>query len=97
MIDIPGRYEASFFADIGDIRPNADSIPVFLEMFRKEGWLPNTFQEIALGIIPAIRLRLASPDNEWVIDFDSNRVIFVKNPTKPKGSNLGTPIRLMTQ
>jgi hypothetical protein len=91
MIEIPVKYEASFFADIQDIRPSADTIPVLLDMFRDRGLLPIIFHEIGGGLLgPNPRLSLVSPDNEWSIAFPGERIIFVKNMSKPKGVNMGT-------
>jgi hypothetical protein len=91
MIDIHRKYQFSFFGNMADIQPSADTIPVFLEMFRDKGFLPSTFQEIRLpNPTPEIRLKLSSPDQEWAIDLDTARLSFTKNSIKPKGINLGT-------
>ena len=51
----------------------------------------STFHEIRAGLrSPRARLRLSSPDNEWAIDFDTDRITLQKNMTKPKGRNMGT-------
>lgn len=92
MIDIRKKYEAVFFGNISDIKPSAETIPTFVEMFRDKGFLPSTFHEIRPPVaVPMPRLRLLSPDDEWNIDFDSHRIVFQKKGTKPKGSNLGSP------
>ena len=89
MIEIPSKYEASFFGRIEDIKPSPDTIAVLLEILRDKGLLPTTLHEIGLRG-PIARLRMASPDNEWAIGFVSERIIFQKNMTKPKGANMGT-------
>jgi hypothetical protein len=91
MIEIPGKYQASFFGDFGDIRPTADSISKFLDMFRDNEFLPSTFQEIKDGIAePRARLRLSSQDHEWLIDFNSERIVVNKLGIKAMGANMGT-------
>jgi hypothetical protein len=92
MIDIPGTYQATFFSNNSDITPSADTIPIFLDLFRDKAFLPNTFQEIEItpaGPHPQTCLRLSPPDEEWGIEIGLNRIIFKKNAIKPKGSNMG--------
>ncbi|HUT87226.1 MAG TPA: hypothetical protein VMX15_03985 [Candidatus Heimdallarchaeota archaeon] len=89
MIEIPRKYEAIFFGRIEDIKPSPDTIGVLLEMFRDKGLLPTTLHEIRPPG-PIVRLMMLSPDNEWAIHFLSERIIFQKNMTKPKGANMGT-------
>jgi len=90
MIEIQSKYEASFFGRIEDIKPSPDTISMLLDMFRDKGLLPTTFAEFRSSG-PTSRLRMASPDNEWSISFVSERILFQKNMTKPKGANMGTP------
>ncbi len=92
MIDIPVSYQAVFFSNNSDIPPSADTIPVFLELFRDKGFLPNTFQEIEITPVaprPQIRLRLSPPNGEWDILIGLMRITFKKNSIPPKGSNMG--------
>jgi hypothetical protein len=92
MIDIVSNYQANFFADMTDVKPTADTIPVFLNIFRDKGFLPNTIQELGpTASVPQTRLRLSSQDNEWNINIQSDRIAFTKSATKPKGDNVGTP------
>lgn len=88
MIDIIGAYQASLFGTFDDIVPSADTIPVFLEMFRDKGFLPNIFQEI--GYETRSRLRLNSTDGEWNVSFGAGRIMIEKFPITPKGGNMGT-------
>jgi hypothetical protein len=92
MIDIPGTYQAIFFSDNSDITPSADTIPIFLNLFRDKGFLPNTFQEVEItpaGSRQQVRLRLSSPNGEWGIEIAHSRIAFKKSPIKPDGSNMG--------
>ena len=94
MIAVPFKYEAHFFGDMADIKPSADTIPPLLDAFRVPGFLPNTFNELELRQPDAqalTRLRLSSPDAEWIIDFDTPRITIQKNSVKPLGANLGKP------
>ena len=94
MIAVPRKYQAVFFGHIADIQPSADTIPPLLEAFRVPGLLPSTFHEVGLAVPMAaaqVRLRLSTPDNEWTIDFETNRINIQKNSVKPLGSNLGSP------
>ncbi|MBE3095889.1 MAG: hypothetical protein IMZ44_02020 [Planctomycetes bacterium] len=89
MIEMPVKYEASFFGRIEDIKPSPQTIPVLLDMFSDKGLLPTTLQEIRIPG-PILRLRMMSPDGEWAIDFVTERIVFKKVITKPKGANMGT-------
>jgi hypothetical protein len=91
MVEVPLKYQASFFGDITDIKASAETIPVFLEMFKDIGLLPSTFREFMPPSAPRVRLMLGSPDKEWEIRFASEQIMFCKNARKPKGGNLGTP------
>ena len=94
MIAVPRKYQAVFFGQMADILPSADTIPPLLEAFRVPGLLPSTFHEVGLGAPVAaaqVRLRLSTPNNEWTIDFEINRINIQKNSVKPLGSNLGSP------
>lgn len=92
MLPAPGKYQASFFADLLDIKPSAQYIPPLLEMFADKNLVPNTAQEFGpLLTSPQIRLILSSPDNEWILLFETQRINVVKNATQPLGTNLGTP------
>jgi len=91
MIDVPGTYRAAFFADMGDIKPSVETIPALLEMFRDKELLPTTFHEVRVPVPGSrLRLRLSSANNEWNIDFDSDRITFQKTAVQPRGANMGT-------
>ena len=92
MIDIKLQYQAVIFVNAEDILPVPDIITSFLQIFSAEKLIPNTFQELNTSSPkPQVRLRLSTPNNEWAIAFATNRIDVTKNPTDPKGGNLGTP------
>lgn len=92
MIDIKLKYQAGIFVNAEDILPTPDIITSFLQIFRADNLIPNTFQELNPNNPKSqVRLRLSTPNNEWAIAFATNRIDVTKNPTDPKGSNLGTP------
>ncbi len=91
MLETPRKYEASIFGNMQDIRPSADTISALLDAFRDRELLPSTFHEFGPSFPgPMPRIRLARPDNEWIIDFDTTRIMIQKNMTKPNGANMGT-------
>lgn len=91
MIDIAVKYQASVFGNLSEIVPSPEIISKMLALFRDRNLLPGTFQEISdFTSGPQVRLRLSSPNNEWNIGFATYRIDIEKNPTEPKGKNLGT-------
>jgi hypothetical protein len=94
MIAIPMKYQAHFFGNMADLKPSADTIPQLLLAFREQALLPSTYQQVQLqGPAPEsqVRLRLSSTGNEWVIEFDIDRITIEKNSIRPLGANMGTP------
>lgn len=90
MIDIRLKYQAALFVDAKDILPTPDIISSLINIFRDRNFVPNTFQQIGFTSDgPAIRLRLSTTNNEWIIAFATHRIDIDKNPVDPKGSNLG--------
>lgn len=90
MIDIKLKYQANIFVNAEDILPTPDVITSFLQVFRDKNLIPNTFQELGLASPqPQTRLRLSTPSDEWTIAFATKLIDIRKNPTDPKGSNLG--------
>lgn len=84
------KYQASFFLNAKDIIPSPDNITTLINIFSSKGFLPSTFQEIGPHTpAPQIRLRLSTPSNEWQINIASHRIDVEKNPTSPRGQNLG--------
>ncbi len=91
MIEITGKHRASIFLPAADITPSPDTVSKLLNLFKEEGLLPNTFQEIgAQGLTPTPRLWLNTPNNEWAIHFASNRIDIEQNPVDENGSNIGS-------
>lgn len=90
MIDIIEKYQASTFVNASDITPSPDNITNLVNMFRDKEFIINTFHELTLGnAMPLPRLRFTSPKSEWAINFGTQRIDIEKNPTDPKGNNLG--------
>ena len=92
MIDIKTQYQASAFINAADIEATPDNIRRLMDAFHEEGFIPGTIHELGTqGIKPVPRLTLSSPvDGGWSIHFPSNRVAIMRNPTDPRGENLGT-------
>jgi hypothetical protein len=90
MFDILTKYQASLFLKSSEILPSPDIISPLLNMFRDKGFLPTTFQEID-SVHPSlqVRLRLNSSNNEWGINFGSDRIYIEKNPVATAGKNMG--------
>jgi hypothetical protein len=90
MIDIKMQYQASIFVNAADLSPKPDNITSLMDIFRDKALIPGTFQQISPPN-PAVqtRLRLSSSNNEWAIMFGMRRIDIEKNPTDPKGGNLG--------
>lgn len=90
MFDVLGKYQASLFVKSTEIVPSPDVISTLLKMFSDKELLPSTFQEIGpQSLTPQVRLRLNSQNNEWGINFATNRIDIEKNPVLPGGKNLG--------
>ncbi len=88
MLDIQGRFQVSFFANFAPLTPKPETVSKLTKVFESWELLPTTYTELGPQG-PQPRIRLASIDNEWVIDFDCLRISIDKNATTPKGSNLG--------
>ncbi len=90
MIDVHMQYQASLFADAKDITPVPDTMTQLITAFSDKALIPNTFQEIGSGSpVPQSRLGLSSPNGEWRILFATGKIDLTKNPTDPRGTNLG--------
>ena len=93
MIGMPRKYQASLFCDMENLRPSVETIPPLLQAFLDRNLLPSTYYELAL--VPqgppknVPRLRFASSDNEWTVEFETVRINIEKNSIKPSGENLG--------
>lgn len=91
MIDILLKYQATIFGNFNDIEPTTENISKLINMFNDKKLLPGTFKEISLQAMnnPVLRLRFSSPNNEWRINFATDRIDIEKNPIELKGENLG--------
>jgi len=75
MIDIILQYQASIFVNASDIQPNPDTMTRLITLFRDKELIPSTFQEIGPKTPnPTLRLRMSSSNNEWAINFASERI-----------------------
>lgn len=75
MIDIKLKYQASIFSEIKDIIPTPSVITTLIEQFKSHELIPQTFQEIELpGTVGRTRLRFASQNDEWNIQFGRRRI-----------------------
>jgi hypothetical protein len=92
MFDIIARYQASLFGNFEDIRPSPEIISKLLMLFRDKKLLPNTFQEISANAPgPQTRLRLSSENNQWNLNFATNRLDIEQIPrTDTKEKDIGT-------
>lgn len=88
MFDILGKYQGSVFVNLEEIVPSPDIISNLVGLFREENLLPSTFQEISKSGIQT-RIRLSSLNNEWAVNFGTDRINIEKNPLDPKGGNIG--------
>src|ERR1035438_8256086 len=90
MIDIKLKYQASLFLDAVDIQAVPENITFFMNTFLEKQLIPTTFQEFDFpNIIPLNRIRLSSPNNEWVFQISSKRIDIEKISIDIHGSNLG--------
>lgn len=98
MIDIKMQYQASIFVNAVDLSPKPDNITSLMEIFKDRALIPGTFQQLSPpDLAPQIRLRLSSSNNEWAIMFAMRRIDIEKNPTDPKGSNLGDSVEFSAE
>lgn len=102
----PENRQVSFFCDLNTFKPSADTITPLMSAFRDRNLLPTTYQEMRLMLgkvigpgagteppfVPKSRLRLASPDNGWVVDFDSHRITIDWNTAAQEEAQTGTDV-----
>lgn len=89
MIDINIRYQATIFVNAEDILPVPNTVKSLIDIFSDKSFIPSNFQELAPNKKPEIRPMLTTSNNEWMVKFATSRIDIDKNPTDPKGSNLG--------
>ncbi len=89
MTEIPHRFQVCYFADLSSVEPTAEFIASLAKEVGDRKLLPSTYQELGPHGL-RMRPRLQSPDNEWVVDLDRNRIDLQKNATSAGGENLGS-------
>lgn len=73
MVDIFINLQVNIFTNTANIKPDTSTIAKLLELFKDEGFIPNTIQEISPKG-PVFRLRMSSQDNRWNIVFLSKQI-----------------------
>jgi len=92
MNTYPEKYQISYFGSWDDVVPSSETISLLLEAFQGENLLPTTIQQIALaanGPKQIQRLRLASTEEEWVLDIEPNRINLSQTSSSPFVDLLG--------
>jgi len=74
MIDFAIKYQAVIFASLEEITPSPDTLKFFIDGFKDKELIPSMFQEIMPPGIVKNRFILKSPNDEWNIEFGSNRL-----------------------
>ncbi len=85
MIEHVEYYQFGFYAPNAHLDPDPDIIARLLEAFKDKGFIPTTVQEIQItGAQSSTRsqLQFASPQGEWNLAFEPNRVLLM-NQTIP--------------
>ena len=94
MIDMKMKYQATIFGNFNDIEPTPDNIKTLVDLFRDKALIPGVINEFRATVQTPIptrraRIRCASANGEWAIEFLSNRIQIVKQATETHGANLG--------
>lgn len=89
MIDFALKYQAVVFASLEEISPTPDTMKYFIEEFKDKELIPSTFQEISANGVKN-RFIFKSPNDEWNIEFGTNRLDIKKVNRDINVSNLGT-------
>ena len=94
MIDMKMKYQATIFGNFNDIEPTPDNSKKLIDLFKDKALIPGVIDEFratAQTPIPTrhARIRCASANWEWVIEFLSNRIQIVKRAIEAHGANLG--------
>ena len=93
MIDMKMKYEATIFGNFSDIEPTPDNTKMLIDLFKAKALIPGViyeFRPTAQAAMPArrARIRCASANGEWVIEFLSNRIRIEKRAIEAHGANL---------
>ena len=94
MIDMKMNYQATIFGNFGDIEPTPDNTKTLIDLFSDRELIPSVFYEFratAQAAMPTrrARIRCASANGEWAINFRSNRIQIEKQAIEMHGANLG--------
>lgn len=94
MIDMKMKYQATIFGNFNDIEPTPDNTKMLIDLFMDKALIPgviNEFRATTQTPIPTrrARIRCASANGEWAIDFLSNRINIEKHAIETHGANLG--------
>lgn len=90
MIEYELKYQASLFVQAAKLESTPDLMSALTDLYKDRGFLPGTMYELSGGQIgPRPRPRLSTVDNEWIIEFRSDRIICQKNPAASGGGTLG--------
>lgn len=94
MIDMKMKYQATIFGNFNDIEPTPANSKTLIDLFKDKAVIPGVIDEFratAQTPIPVrrARIRCASANREWVIEFLSNRIQIVKRAIEAHGANLG--------
>ena len=94
MIDTKIKYQATIFGSFSDIEPTPDNTKTLIDLFMDKALIPGVINELratAQTPIPTRRprIRCASANGEWAIEFLSNRINIEKYPIETHGTNLG--------
>jgi len=73
MIDLFIKFQINIFISAVNILPDAPTISALLELFKEDGFIPNTIHEIT-SEGPQPRLMMSSPDSMLNISFLSNKI-----------------------
>ena len=88
------EYQAIIFGNFNDIEPTPDNTRMLIDLFKDKALIPGViyeFRTTAPAAIPArrARIRCASANGEWAIEFLSNRIRIEKRAIETHGANLG--------
>lgn len=94
MIDMKMKYEATIFGNFSDMEPTPDNTRTLIDLFKDKALIPSVIYEFSAttqAAMPArrARIRCASANGEWAIEFLSNRIRIEKHAIEAHGANLG--------
>lgn len=105
MIDYKLKYQAVLFLNATDIQATPENFSGLMSEFADKVLIPTAYQELPIipflspqfqfqpQALPQpmnlLRIRLNSPNGEWVLKFGAFRIDIEKNPIEENGNNLG--------